>query len=62
MIYKPLGITPEEALPATQALHMAALERGATLLRVHDVRPARETAMLYATLSGSSSSTSSQLP
>ena len=62
MIYKPLGITPEAALPATQALHMAALERGATLLRVHDVRPARETAMLYAALSGCSSSTSSQLP
>ncbi len=62
MIYKPLGITPEAALPATQALHMAALERGATLLRVHDVRPARETATLYATLSGISSSTSSQLP
>lgn len=62
MIYKPLGITPEETLPATQALHMAALERGATLLRVHDVRPARETAMLYAALSGNSSSTSSQLP
>ena len=62
MIYKPLGITPEEALPATQALHMAALERGASILRVHDVRPARETAALYATLSGSSSTTSSQLP
>jgi dihydropteroate synthase len=62
MIYKPLGITPEEALPATQALHMAALERGASILRVHDVRPARETAALYATLSGSSSITSSQLP
>ena len=62
MIYKHLGITPEEALPATQALHMAALERGASILRVHDVRPARETAALYATLSGSSSTTSSQLP
>lgn len=62
MIYKPLGITPEEALPATQALHMAALERGASILRVHDVRPARETAALYATLSGSTSTTSSQLP
>ena len=29
MIYKPLGITPEDALPATQALHMAALMAGA---------------------------------
>lgn len=62
MIYKPLGITPEEALPATQALHLAALERGASILRVHDVHAARETATLYEMLSGSSSTTSSQLP
>ena len=47
MIYKPLGITPEEALPATQAVHMAALMAGADILRVHDVREARQTAALY---------------
>ena len=62
MIYKPLGITPEASLPATQALHMAALARGASILRVHDVRPARETATLYGMLAGISSTTSSQLP
>lgn len=47
MIYKKLSITPEEALPATQVLHQAALERGATWLRVHDVAPAVQTALLH---------------
>ena len=48
MIYKLLGISPEEALSATQVVHFAALERGATWLRVHDVAPAVQTARLYA--------------
>ena len=47
MIYKPLGITPEEAMPATQVLNYVALERGATWLRVHDVVPAVQTARLF---------------
>ena len=47
MIYKTLGITPEEALSATQAVHWEALRQGATLLRVHDVREAVETIKLY---------------
>ena len=47
MIFKPLGITPEDALPATQAVHFAALERGATILRVHDVLEARQVAELW---------------
>ena len=47
MIYKLLGITPEESLPATQALHMAALERGADILRVHDVAEAAYTVSLF---------------
>lgn len=47
MIYKPLGITPEEALPATQAVHMAALMAGADILRVHDVKEAKQTVDLY---------------
>ena len=46
MIYKVLGITPEEAMPATQVLNFAALERGATWLRVHDVVPAVQTARI----------------
>jgi dihydropteroate synthase len=47
MIYKPLEITPEEALPATQVVHYKALEEGATLLRVHDVAEARRTVKLF---------------
>jgi dihydropteroate synthase len=54
MIYKVLGITPEEAMPATQVLNFAALERGATWLRVHDVAPAVQTAQLYSTMYTSS--------
>lgn len=46
MIYKPLGITPDEALNGTIALDTLALERGARILRVHDPRPARETIRL----------------
>lgn len=47
MIYKPLRITPEDALPATQAVHMAALMAGADILRVHDVKEAKQTVALY---------------
>lgn len=51
MIYKYLGITPEEALPATQVLHLAALQNGADILRVHDVAEAVRTVRLYRLLS-----------
>lgn len=47
MIYNLLGQTPEDVLAPTQALHMAALERGASVLRVHDVGAARHTLVLY---------------
>ena len=47
MIYKILGITPEESLSATQVVHWEALRQGATLLRVHDVKEAVETIKLY---------------
>ena len=47
MIYRPLGITPEEALSGTTFLHALALERGAKILRVHDVRPTVEAVQLY---------------
>ena len=40
MIWKVLGITPEESLPETIALNKLALINGATYLRVHDVREA----------------------
>ena len=42
MIYKLLGITPEEALNGTTALNTIALTKGAHILRVHDVKEAVE--------------------
>ena len=42
MIYRLLDITPDEALNGTTVLHTLALQAGAHLLRVHDVRPAIE--------------------
>ncbi len=42
MIYKLLGTTPEYALNGTTALNTIALMKGATILRVHDVREAVE--------------------
>lgn len=50
MIYKLFGITPEESLPQTQVLHLAALERGADILRVHDVAEAARTAAVWSRL------------
>ena len=54
MIYQTLGITPEEAMPGTQVLQFAALERGTSWLRVHDVAEAVRTARLYSTMYTSS--------
>lgn len=51
MIYRLLDITPEEALPQTQVLHFAALERGASILRVHDVAEAVRTVRIRQALS-----------
>jgi len=47
MIYKVLKCRPEEALNGSTALHMAALMQGARILRVHDVKEANETLLLY---------------
>ncbi|MDB5212029.1 MAG: folP [Sediminibacterium sp.] len=41
-IYKTLGITAEEALNGTTVLHTAGLLKGASILRVHDVKEAVE--------------------
>ncbi len=46
MIYRPLGITPNEALDGTIALDAIALDRGARIVRVHDPKPALETIKL----------------
>ena len=47
MIYKTLGIAPEESLVGTTALNWEALRQGATILRVHDVREAVQTVRLF---------------
>ncbi|MBR5856715.1 MAG: dihydropteroate synthase [Bacteroidales bacterium] len=50
MIYKPLGVTPEESLTATAALNLQALMLGADILRVHDVREAVQCVKLHSLL------------
>ena len=47
MIYKVLKSDPDEALNGTTAAHMAALLKGASLLRVHDVKAAVETVKIF---------------
>ena len=42
MIYKLLGTSAEEALNGTSVIHALSLERGANILRVHDVKEAVE--------------------
>lgn len=42
MIYKLLGVTPQDALNGTTVLDTVALMKGANILRVHDVREAVE--------------------
>lgn len=47
MIYKTLNTTSNHALNGTTALHMVALQKGAKILRVHDVKEAMECVTLY---------------
>ena len=47
MLWKPLGIHPEDCLSATQVLHLYALQHGATILRVHDVKEAAQTINIF---------------
>lgn len=46
-IYKTLGITAEEALNGSTVLHTLALQNGANILRVHDVKEAKEVIALW---------------
>ena len=46
MIWRVLGITPDEALNGTTVLNTIALMKGANILRVHDVREAKESITL----------------
>jgi dihydropteroate synthase len=52
MIYKMLGLTPDEALNGTTVLHTIALTKGASILRVHDVKEAVECIRLVKSLNG----------
>lgn len=47
MIYKLLDTSPEFALNGTSALNMLALQNGANILRVHDVKEAMECIKIY---------------
>lgn len=47
MIYKLLDTTPEHSLNGTTVLNTIALTKGASILRVHDVKAARECVDIY---------------
>lgn len=52
MIWKPLGITPDDALCGTCAMNLQALLLGADILRVHDVAEAVQCVKLWECLQG----------
>lgn len=47
MVWRTLECKPEEALNGTTALNMLALQNGAKILRVHDVKEAKEVIALW---------------
>lgn len=51
-IYKTLGVTTDEALNGSTVLHTIALLNGANILRVHDVKEAKEAVKLFVEYSG----------
>ena len=52
MIYKLMGLTPEESLNGTTVLNTISLMKGAHILRVHDVKQAIECVKMVETLKG----------
>ena len=50
MVYKPLGLTSDDALNGTTVLNTIALQKGAHILRVHDVKEAVECVKLIGCL------------
>ncbi len=52
MVWRPLGLTPETCLSATQALQLYAIEQGATILRTHDVKETRQITKLFELVNG----------
>ena len=55
MIYTPLGCTADEALNGTTVINTIALQQGAHILRVHDVRAAAEAVKITSLLRGNDS-------
>jgi len=54
-IYKTLGITADEALNGTTVLNTIGLMKGVSILRVHDVKEAREAVTLFMEYKGAAS-------
>ena len=52
MIYKFFGTSAEDALNGTSVLNMVALQKGAKIIRVHDVKEAEETLKIFNALKG----------
>ena len=52
MIFKLLGLTPDESLNGTSVLNTIALMKGASILRVHDVKEAVECVRIVESLKG----------
>ena len=52
MIFKLLGLTPDESLNGTSVLNTIALMKGASILRVHDVKEAVECMRIVESLNG----------
>ena len=50
MIYKTLENTPQEALNGTTVLNTVSLQKGASILRVHDIKEAMECITLITAL------------
>jgi len=47
MVYRLMNTTPDDVTDLTTALHLKALESGANILRVHDVKPAKRAVALH---------------
>jgi len=46
MVHRTLGVSPEEALNGSTVLHTIGIEKGADIIRTHDVKEAMEAILL----------------
>jgi dihydropteroate synthase len=49
-VYKTLGVSADEALNGTSVLNTIGLMNGASILRVHDVKEAKEAVKLFSAI------------